>query len=289
MPRRLIRELAKRIFEEDSIRIVNSMDIIGDIAIIKAEDIDPEKLNLFGEKLLEELRYIKVVLRQTTPVEGEYRLRRFQHIAGEDRRETLYKEHGIKIKVDVERVYFTPRLSTERKRIMQLVKEGESICNMFAGAGPYSILIAKYRNPRIIHSIDINKYAIDYHLENNYLNKVEDKIVLYRGDAAKMIMKYIGGSVDRVLMPLPEKALDYLEYALEALRGEGYLHVYLHIPYEETWKEALIKGRETVIQSLEGRCYILEVNAHKVREVGPRLMQVCVDTRIRKKNDASTT
>lgn len=282
MGRRIIREIAGEIFDEDSIKIVNSMDIIGDIAIIKAEEVSSEKLRLFGNKLIQKLKYIKVVLRQISPVEGEYRLRKFQHIAGEDRRETIYKEYGITIKVDVEKVYFTPRLSTERKRIMELVNEGEEVCNMFAGAGPYSILIAKYRSPKLVHSIDINIHAINYHLENNYLNKVEDKIILYCGDAGAIIRKYISNRVDRVLMPLPEKAIDYIDYAVEAINKEGFIHIYLHIPYQESWRETLDKGVEIVNNVLGNKCRIISTDPHKVREVGPRLMQVCIDTYIRK-------
>ena len=282
MARRIIRELAAKIFKGESYRILNSIDIIGDIAIIKAEEIDEKALNIFGEALIKELKYIKTVLRQITPVSGEYRIRRFKYIAGEDKRETIYKEHGIRIKVDVEKVYFTPRLSTERKRIMEQVSQGESVCNMFAGAGPYTILIAKYRNPRIVHSIDINKYAIDYHLENNYLNKVEDKIILYRGDAAQMVEKYIVNKVDRVLMPLPEKALTYLEYALKALKDTGYIHIYLHVKYSQDWRESLVKASEIVRNTLTEKCKIISLTPHKVREVGPRTMQVCVDTYIKK-------
>ena len=282
MARRIIKEIAQELFGEESIGIVNSMDIIGDIAVIKAENIETKKLETFGEKLLERIGYINVVLRQITPVEGEYRLRRFQHIAGEDRRWTIYREHGIILKVDIEKVYFTPRLSTERKRIMKLVNPGEEICNMFAGVGPYSILIAKYRSPKLVHSIDINRYAVDYHIENNFLNKVEDRIIVYRGDAGEMIEKYIVGRCDRVLMPLPEKALDYIDYALEALRHIGYIHIYLHIPYEKTWREALPKAVEEASKALRGKCEIDMMEPHKVREVGPRLLQVCVDTKVTK-------
>ena len=282
MARRIIKEIAQELFGENSIGIVNSMDIIGDIAVIKAEDIEPKKLEIFGEKLLEKIRYINVVLRQITPVEGEYRLRKFQHIAGEDRRWTIYREHGIILKVDIEKVYFTPRLSTERRRIMELVNPGEEICNMFAGVGPYSILIAKYRSPKLVHSIDINKYAVDYHIENNFLNKVEDRIIVYRGDAGEMIEKYIVGRCDRVLMPLPEKALDYIDYALEALKHRGYIHIYLHIPYEKNWREALPKAVEEASKALRGKCGIDMMKPHKVREVGPRVLQVCVDTKVTK-------
>ena len=57
--------------------------------------------------------------------------------------------------------YFSPRLANERKRITSLVKPGETVVDMFAGVAPFSIMIAKYANPKIIYAIDKNKDAIN--------------------------------------------------------------------------------------------------------------------------------
>ena len=283
MGRSIVREVAAELFgEENARKMVRSLDIIGDIAIVKIPDEFLDKRFIFGERLLERMPYLKVILRQVTPVEGAYRIRSLEHIAGENRKWTVYKEHGVKIKVDVEKVYFSPRLSTERKRVMELVENGERIVNMFAGAGPYTILIAKHRDIRIIHSIDINPVAIHYHLENIFLNKVSDKVILYRGDAGEMIERFIMGKVDRVLMPLPEIALEYLEYAFKALDNRGWIHVYLHIPYEDTWREALEKAREIVLNAVPPGWRVHNAYPHKVREVATRLLQVCVDTHVSK-------
>ncbi len=281
MGRSIVREVAAELFgEENARKMVRSLDIVGDIAIIKIPEEFLDKRFIFGERLLERMPYIKVVLRQATPVEGAYRIRRLEHLAGEERKWTVYKEHGIRIKVDVEKVYFSPRLSTERKRVMELVGDGERIVNMFAGAGPYTILIAKYRDIEVIHSIDINPIAIHYHLENIFLNKVDNKVILYRGDAGEMIERYISGKADRVLMPLPEIALRYIGYALNALDKGGWIHIYLHIPYGETWREALEKAEDIVLKHVPRGWKIIDVKPHKVREVATRLLQICVDTEV---------
>lgn len=283
MRRSYIRDVATELFGEGASRAITSLDIIGDIAIVKLPDEFLEKKYEFGERLLEKMPYIKVVLRQASPVKGEYRLRRLEYLAGERRKWTIHKEYGIKVKVDVEKVYFTPRLSTERWRVATLVKEGEVVVNMFAGVGPYSILIAKYSRPAHVHSIDINLTAIHYHIENVRLNGVEDKVTIYSGDAAKVIEEYLICSADRVLMPLPEKALSYLKYALKALNRRGWIHVYLHVPYKRDWREALVKGADAVKIAIPPGFELIEVRPNKVREVATRTLQVCVDAYVARK------
>ena len=284
MSRGILREIGKNVYGTDYTRIIKSMDIIGDIAIIK---IPPELLDErrfeFAKEIMKRMKYIRVVLRQVTPVEGVLRIRKFEYLAGEDRRETIYKEHGALYKLNVEKVYFTPRLSNERLRISRLAREGEVIINMFAGVGPYSILIAKNLGQVLVHSIDINPYAVEYHLANNLLNSVEDKIVVYRGDAADIIKKKLLDSADRVLMPLPEYAIQYLDYAVSALKERGYLHIYLHIPYKHDEKEALITSEQIVTKELSKRKFdVIYIKSNRVREVATRTLQVCVDVYIKK-------
>lgn len=281
---KILKEISEEIYEKDSEKIITSMDVIGDIAIVKIpEEILDERRYKLAKEILSRLKNIKVVLRQRTPVEGLLRIRRFEYLAGERRTVTFYKEYGVVSKVDVEKTYFSPRLSKERKRISDLVEDGEVIINMFAGVGPYSLLIAKRHEKVLIHSIDINPYAIEFHLTNNILNKVEEKIVTYRGDAGYIITKYLTGSADRVLMPLPGLAIKYIPSALKALKKEGVIHAYLHIPYAKKEMEAVEKAEEIVKKEISRFNYkISSVEGLRVREIGPRVLQVCVDVYVKK-------
>lgn len=280
--RRALVNIAREIYGDESEYIIKSFDIIGDIAIIKIpEKILDERRYRFGEEILKNLGYIKVVLRQTTPVEGIYRLRKFEYLAGERRTETVYKEYGARFYVDISKVYFTPRLSYERIRVANLVGEGEKVLNMFAGAGPFTIHIA--RKGGYVYSIDINPYAIEYHYINNIINKVDDKVILFRDDASRVVEEYLVAKADRVIMPLPELALDYLKYALKALREEGVLHIYLHIQYQENDDEALEKGEYIIWDKLsQYNVDILDINSRVVREVSTRMAQVCIDVTLHK-------
>ena len=275
-----LEEIAREIYGEDYQKIVRSYDLIGDIAIIKIpEDLLDERRYILGEEMVRRHSYIKAVYRQASPVEGLFRVRRLEHLAGEERTLTLYKEYGCRFLVDVARVYFSPRLSYERRRISELVRPGETAVNMFAGVGTFTIQMA--RAGAKIHSIDINPYAVDLHVINNGLNKVGDRVYTYLGDAGEICREQGFRDVDRVVMPLPELALDYLPTALEIAGEGGWIHVYLHIAYTSDEEEALDKAVEKVRTRAEENGYmILEARAREVREVAPRTAQVVVDIRV---------
>jgi len=281
----ILRELAREVLGPDKAsRIWGRLEVIGDIAVIKSPRIagwqDPltlDEYRMLAQALLSKLKYVKSVWLAIAPTSEEYRIRRYVHLAGEERSTTLYKEYGCRFKVDILRSFITPRLSYEHYRVSQLVGEGEVVVNMFAGVGLFSILIACKSRARLIHSIDINPEAYKFMVENIRLNKVEDKVIPYLGDAARVIEERLQGVADRVLMPLPELALDYTPYALKALRGEGFIHFYLHVkalrgedPIDKAYKlvEDRLKELGAKLKGWRGRV---------VRLVGPRLYQVVID------------
>jgi len=98
---------------------------------------------------------------------------------------------------------------------------------MFAGVGCFSIIIAKTVSQSKVFSIDINPVAAQFMKENIRLNRVFGKVVPLFGDSKEIIIADLKGKADRVLMPLPEKALEYLPYALCALKKQGgWIHYY---------------------------------------------------------------
>ncbi len=278
---KILRKIAEEVLgERDAKEIWSRIEVIGDIALIRRKfDYPIEKLKLLGEALLERTN-VKAVWAVEPGTIGAYRLHKLIHLAGERRTETIYKEHGYYFKVDVEKVFITTRLNYEHKRVAELGRPWEVVVNMFAGAGLFSIIMA--RRVRKVYSIDINPYAYHYMVENIKMNKVEDKVTPILGDAGRVVEEWLKGVADRVLMPLPELALEYLPHALEALRCCGWLHVYLHVfvpkglKPEEVAKYELLKALKTIGAEWEVRFVRL------VRTVGPRQAQVVIDVYVRK-------
>jgi tRNA (guanine37-N1)-methyltransferase len=280
----LNRRLDKRLSESlpwNSSAVANSYDIVGDIAIIRLAG--PRKCSEdVGRAIMEFHRNLKTVLVQTSAVEGKFRLRKLNRIAGENRTKTIHKESGCLFNVDVEKCYFSPRLSHERNRIANMVKAGETVVNMFAGVGCFSIMIAKHAKAERVFSIDVNPIAVQYMRENVRINGVYGKVIPILGDAARIIQERLCHVADRVLMPLPEKALEYLPYALLALKeSAGWIHYYDFI-HAAKGEDPVEKVKIRVRQRLRNLDVVFEVPfGRTVRKTGPHWYQVVLDVKTR--------
>lgn len=287
----LLRRIARSVLgPEKASALWSRIDLVGDIALIKSPEVagfnDPltlEDYRRLAEALLAEAPYIKSVWLLKGPVRGSSLLREAVHLAGERRSTTIYREHGCEFKIDILKVFVTPRLGYEHGRIADLVKPGEVIVNMFAGAGLFSI-IAACRKPVRIYSIDLNPDAYKLMTESIRLNKgrLRGEVVPILGDAARVIEERLEASADRVLEPYPRLALDYLEYALKALRGRGSIHVYLHIESRRKM-DARSEAEKLVVERLRSLGWnVVSLSSRVVRPVGPRFYQVVVDVETRK-------
>ena len=163
----------------------SSFDIIGDILLIKLPPNVIQYKKQIGNALLQTQKNINIVC-HVHPVRGELRTREIDIIAGEDRTTTIHTEYGLRFNVDIQNTYFSPRLANERKRVASLVQPGETIVDMFTGVAPFSIMIAKYADPKHIYAVDKNKNAIRYAQNNINKNNVLDKIELIHDDAEKI-------------------------------------------------------------------------------------------------------
>jgi tRNA (guanine37-N1)-methyltransferase len=218
---------------EDLLGYKPRYEVIGDIAIIEEDDAE-----MVAGALLAACKSVKTVLQPASEVEGEFRLRRFRHIAGEKRTTTLHKENGLLFQVDLEEVYFTARQGNERLRVAQGVRPGEVVLDMFAGVGPFSLLLAK-RGARVI-ALDKNPLAISYLRHNAALNKIKDVTIL-EGDAAELALQF-GGQADHVLMNLPHSSSQFLIPAMRAAKFGGRVHYYTIAPEDALCQdEALIR------------------------------------------------
>ncbi len=273
MPR-LIRAALERAGVEGADRVSSGVDVVGDIAIVRLAGFSAPEKRRVARALLEEMKNARVVMEQEGGIEGEFRLRRLAHLAGEKRTTTVHRENGCSFRVDVEKAYFSPRLSTERLRIAKLVGPGERVLNMFAGVGPFSILIAKVAGARVT-SCEVNEAAAELHEANDRLNKVEGLVTVVRGDAAGL-PGTLRGKFDRILMPHPSEADRYLPAAIRMAKGRGTIHYYRHLLGEDEGEAAVALRKE-----LRG---LLPAGAkfttRRVREVGPRWVEMAADIRL---------
>jgi tRNA (guanine37-N1)-methyltransferase len=226
--------------------------------------------------LLNKVNGAKSVFCQTSKIDGDYRLRQLEYLAGVNSTVAYYRENGCTFKVDVSNAYFSPRLSTERKRIALLVRDNETIANLFGGVGTFSILIARSNKTTRVYSVDSNLVAYNLCQANCSINGVNDRVVPLFGDAAQITRSHLKEKCTRVLMPLPERAKDFVHDAVSCLaNGKGTIHYFSHVGAHNK-KDALEKGESDASEAFKSYKHIITFS-RVVREVGPRFYQIVSD------------
>lgn len=277
MPKDL-REALKDQLNDKELKQLRAFDVVGNIAVIKIPERLLPKKPIIGRALMDVHKKIRTVLRQIGPVSGEFRTRELEVIAGELSTETIHREGEATFKVDLARVYFSPRLAHERLRVASLVEPDEIVTNLFAGVGCYSIIIAKHSRAAKIYSIDKNSVAFEYMRENIRINKVGDRVVPILGNAREVIDRQLAGKADRILMPLPELGRKFFEVALQALKpAGGIIHFYdLGQP-----PDPFVPSLEFARKSASAKERNLELfNSRIIRSYAPRCYHIVLDLSI---------
>ena len=256
-----------------------ALDVIGDIAII---EIPPELKpyeKLIGEAILKTHKNIKTVLAKAGAISGTYRLREFNFIAGEHKTQTVHREFGCQYHVDVAKAYFSPRLSHEHMRVASLVQPGETVVDLFAGVGPFSVLIGK-KNPKVrVYAVDINPEAVELLKVNVRVNRVENRVFPILGDARQITATKLKGSADRVIMNLPETAIDFVDAACQAIKPQGgIIHFYAFVRSPDSIENQKLRFSEAVERA--GRKVEAFLYAKSIRETAPYESQIVLDAKI---------
>ena len=256
-----------------------ALDVIGDIAII---EIPPELKaheNLIGEAILKIHKNVQTVLVKAGAVSGTYRLRSLKFIAGEHRTTTIHKEYGCQYHVDVAEAYFSPRLSYEHDRIANIVQKGETVVDLFAGVGPFSVLIAKKNPDTKVYAVDINPRAVALLERNIRLNRVENRVIPILGDARPTVEERLRGVADRVIMNLPETAIEFVDDACKAVKPlGGIIHHYAFVRLPDSLENSQHRFSDAVEKA--GRKVDKFLLTKTIRETAPFECQVVLDAKI---------
>ncbi len=213
-----------RLYLPEEVRDIlpNSYDNIGDVLVVKlVDELLPLKHEI-GEALLKTSSNTRCVLLDGG-VKGELRVRDLELIAGTGPSETKHRESGVVMMTDPAKVYYNPRLATERERVASLVKDGEVVIDMFAGVAPFPLTICRYAHPKVVYAIDLNHDAVEYARINVGLNHF-DNIIPLEGDAREVVKDL--PDADRVIMNLPQIAQDFLPDALSKTKVGGTVHMH---------------------------------------------------------------
>ena len=255
-----------------------SFDTIGDIVILEIPENLENKKQLIGDAALKFTKRRSVYMKKSA-IKGTTRVRDLEFLSGIDDSVTIHKEHGARLKLDVREVYFSPRLATERKRIMESVSDGEKILDMFCGIGPFPIVIA--RNKEVdITAVDINESAIRYLDENIKLNKLKGNITSHCGDI-KQVSKGFKTKYDRIIMNLPGLAYTFLDVAVDLVEDGGIINYY---EFSDSYEQGIERLKSACAQA--GKSVEI-INTRKVKSTSPGEWHVAIDGKVNKFDNQS--
>ncbi len=260
--------------------VPQAFDIVGDIVIIEVPPQLKPHQTLIGEAILQTHKNIKTVLGKAGDISGVYRIRDYTFIAGTQKTNTVHREFGCAYHVDVAKAYFSPRLSHEHERVTALVQAGEVVADLFAGVGPFSVLIGKRCPEAKVYAVDLNPDAVELLKLNVRVNRVDNRVFPILADAREIAKDKLKGAADRVIMNLPETAIDFVDAACNAIKPEGgIVHFYGFVRSPDSIENLKQRFTEKVEQN--GRKVERFPHAKSIRETAPFESQIVLDAQIR--------
>lgn len=234
---------------------------IGDILILND---DSDNLEDLAEK-----HNVKTIMK-IDHIQGTKREPVYKILFGSET-ETINKENKCLFKLDLSKVMWSKGNVNERLRIAKLVRDNETVLDMFAGIGYFSIPIGVHSNARKVISIEINPNSYYYLCENVKLNKC-DNITPVLGDCLVETPKY---NADRILMGYVKTTHHYLKVAVNSLNKGGIIH------YHETVPEKLLETRPiSRIKQAAGDRDVELLKINKIKKYAPGVEHVVIDALI---------
>lgn len=246
-------------------------ELIGDVLVLKRDPLLSEYKQEIAEAYASVLG-AKSVLEDVRGIGGEFREPDLRLILGEETT-TVHKENSVLFKLDVMRVMFSSGNIHERMRMARTCRSGETVVDMFAGIGYFSLPIAVHSKPRKVYACEINQVAFGYLEENIRLNRI-DSIEPLLGDCREVAPE---GIADRVIMGYLW-GKKYLGKAMRVVGEKGLLHYHDACHKDEMAERPIRILKEEAHE--EGR-RVEKAVVRRIKSYSPNVYHVVVDAEIR--------
>ena len=247
---------------------------IGTIVIIKLEKELKRYKQTIGKAYAEVLG-CTTTLNDVGGISGVYRKPAIELIYGSTITETIHVENGIRFKVDPQKIMFSSGNMTERRRMATVADKNDTVVDLFAGIGYFTLPMAVYSQPKKIIACEINPVAFSYLCANIVLNHVSSIVQPLFGDNRTNAPK---NCADRVILGYLKDSQEYLHVALECLRNNsGILHYHSLVPIERIPEQPLAHIENIV--NLYHRSVEL-IGVHRIKSYAPRIDHLVLDVRI---------
>ncbi|KFP89115.1 tRNA (guanine(37)-N1)-methyltransferase, partial [Acanthisitta chloris] len=274
--------------------VTSGFSRVGHIAHLNLRDHQLPYRHLIGQVIMDKNPGITCVVNKTNIIDSTYRNFEMEVLAGESNLVTKVKENNIAYELDFSKVYWNPRLSTEHGRVVELLRPGDVLFDVFAGIGPFAIPAA--RKKCHVFANDLNPESYHWLLHNCKLNKVENKVKAFNMDGRDFLRGPVREELSKELPPwkegqktavhivmnLPALAVEFLGVFRHLLVGEPCstadlptVHCYGFSKHDNPAKDIQERAEASLGASLDGRC-----STHLVRNVAPNKEMLCISFQI---------
>ncbi|NXI49191.1 TRM5 methyltransferase, partial [Chloroceryle aenea] len=275
--------------------VTSGFSRVGHIAHLNLRDHQLPYRHLIGQVLIDKNPGITCVVNKTSIIDSTYRNFQMEVLAGESNLVTKVQgENNTAYELDFSKVYWNPRLSTEHERIVELLKPGDVLFDVFAGVGPFAVPAAK-RKCRVFAN-DLNPESYSWLLHNCKLNKVENKIKAFNMDGRDFLRGVVREELSRelpllkeeqktsfhIVMNLPASAIEFLDVFRHLLAGEPCstaglptVHCYGFSKHDDPARDIQERAEASLGTSLDGRC-----STYLVRNVAPNKEMLCISFQV---------
>lgn len=268
--------LKGKLTEKERSLVRSSYDHLGNIAIVEIPRELVKKEKIIAQALLESNAQLETVCKKLGAHKGKYRYEPVKILAGKKNLTATYRESGCTFHIHVGKVFFSPRLGTERLRISQLIQPGEEVGVFFAGVGPFAIVFAKHSKAKRIVGVELNPKAVEDFKDNILLNKVQGKVEVVKADVLKL-GKSFDSQFDRIAMPMPHGGENFLDAVIPCLKNRGVIHFYTFSKVSDPFSEP-----EKIVQEAASRSFRKVNVTYKrvVRSFSKETCQVVLDVEL---------
>ena len=258
-------------YDELSGIVPEKWEYVGDIVIVRMDPRCEQYKELIGRTYAEVLG-AKTVCADVRGVSGEFRQPSMEIIYGTET-ESVRLENGIRYGFDVTKVMFASGNTDERMRMRKLDCTGETVVDMFAGIGYFTLPLAKYSGARRVFACEKNPESYRFLCRNIIDNELEDKVIPILSDNRNLAGKVFA---DRILMGYVQTTSEFVPKALTMIRPDGIIH------YHDTFYVSEYEDR--IRRIFDDACgsdgYEIE-RIHEVKSYAPSVSHYVADIRIR--------
>ncbi|GME54715.1 tRNA methyltransferase trm5 [Neofusicoccum parvum] len=134
---------------------------VGHILHLNLRDSHQPYKQLIAQVLKDKSHNIETVISKIDSVgdESEFRTFSYEVLVGSPDLNVELHEEGCTFKFDYSKVYWNSRLQGEHRRMVQAFKEGEAVCDVMAGVGPFAVPAGKKRIFTWANDLNPESYA----------------------------------------------------------------------------------------------------------------------------------